>query len=303
MLHGYYVNEFKLLRFLKQNHIKTIYSMIDEYPYMGKCTNSFGCNKFETKCYHCPQIRDYPKSLLFDRSAKIFEMKKEAYRGFRNIIFTGPQWVLDRAKKSSLIWNMNFANIDEFTDLENVFYPREISGLRNKLGISRDKKIVLNVGPFVYPRKGGIYFLNIAKLLEKENIIFIHVGYDGKTDKLPANFIPVDYVRDQDKLAEYYSIADLLVCTSLADTMPNVCIEALSCGTPICGFNVDGISFISTPEFGTFVPVFDILSLSLVIKSAPYKTRERSLACRTYSEMRYSKQLFFSKVLKLYSDS
>lgn len=301
-LHGYYINEFKLFRFIKDRNIKTVYSMMDEYAYMGKCTNPVGCNKFETKCHHCPQVRAYPKSLFFDRSSSIFEMKKEAYENLKNITFTGPRWVIDRAKKSALLSNMKFAEIDEFTDLENVFYPREISGLRNKLGIPADKKIVLNVGPFVYPRKGGIYYLKAARMLEKENIIFIHVGYDGKTENLPDNFIPVNYLADPEKLAEYYSLADLFVCTSLADTMPNVCLEALSCGTPVCGFHVDGIPYVATPEFGTFVPLSDVPALASVIKSAPIKTKERSFACRAYAEGRYSKNEFCSRIIKLYSN-
>jgi hypothetical protein len=117
-LHGYYLNEFKLLNFLKQNRIKTVYSMLDEYPYMGKCCYSYECEKFETRCNHCPQNKEYPKSLFFDRSARTYEMKKDAYENYSNIIFTGPQWVLNRAMRSSLIGKMNFADIDEFTDIE-----------------------------------------------------------------------------------------------------------------------------------------------------------------------------------------
>lgn len=300
-LHGYYLNEFELFSAIKNHGIKTIYSMIDEYPYMGKCTNPLGCNKFETMCFECPQTGAYPKSLFFDRSSAIFNKKKDSYKDIYNIIFTGPQWVINRAKRSALLSDKKFAVIDEFTDLENMFYPRNPDVLRKRLGIPKNKKIVLNVGPFLYERKGGIYFLNSARMLINENIVFIHIGYDGSKKELPENFLPVDYLTDQNQLAEYYSLADLFVCPSLADTMPNVCLEALSCGTPVCGFDIEGVPFVATPEYGTFVPSKDLDSLASVIKSAPIKSKERSKACRSYAQTRYSRQIYFEKIMKLYT--
>lgn len=302
-LHGYYVDEFNLLKYLKEKNIRTIYSMLDEYPYMGKCCYSFDCNKFETFCNECPQIKSYPKSLFFDRSNKIFELKRECYNNFNNIIFTGPEWVVKRAKASTLLRNKNFSIIDEFTDTENMFYPRDTTELRKKLNISEDKKVMLNVARFSDSRKGGIHYLEIAKLLGNENIVFIHVGYDSDLKHLPSNFIPINYVANQDELAEYYSLADLFVCTSLADTMPNVCLEALSCGTPVCGFDIAGTPYVAPSEFGFFAKLKNINELTEFIKSAPSKTKIRSEACQQYARSRYSKEVICSKFLKLYTNN
>jgi glycosyltransferase involved in cell wall biosynthesis len=236
-LHGYYMNEFRLLNYLKHYKIKTVYTMLDEYPYMGKCCYSFECDKFRTRCSDCPQTNDYPQSLLFDKSAHIFDLKRQAYEGFENIIFTAPQWVVERAQSSALLKNKRIVMIDESIDLEEIFYPRETDALRSKLGISPDKVIILTVAQYSNSRKGGKYFLELAGSMTDNNYIFVHVGYDGSMKSLPQNMIPVKYVKNQEELAAYYSLADLFVITSLADTMANVCLESLACGTPICGFD------------------------------------------------------------------
>lgn len=301
-LHGYYVNEFKLLNFLKEQKIKTVYSMLDEYPYMGKCTYSFDCEKYVLKCRKCPQTKAYPKSLFFDRAESIFNLKKEAYMDFNDIVFTAPAWVLNRASASALIGHMKLVEIDEFTDTEATFYPRDTSELRDELKIPSHSRVALFVASFTDHRKGGKYYLDLARKLENKNMVFIHVGYDGKNISLPTNYIPVRYVRNQDVLAQYYSLADVFVCTSLADTMPNVCLESLACGTPICGFDASGTPFVATPEFGKFTPVFDTNALSVAVNSVEKKTSERSESCRNYAKERYSKQTFISKVLSVYTD-
>jgi putative colanic acid biosynthesis glycosyltransferase len=267
---------------------------------LGKCCYSYDCDKFETVCTHCPEVRSYPKSWFFDTSTRIFKLKMKSYEGFENITFTGPLWVIERAKRSALLKSKRFAVIDEAIDLENTFYPRNTNKLRERLGISSDKRVIVTVARFSTPRKGGKYYLELAKYLEKENMCFIHVGYDGSKMNLPSNFIPISYVADQDELAGYYSLADLFVCTSLADTMPNVCLEALACGTPLCGFSASGTPYVATSEFGLFTPEGKIEDLARVVVNTPKKSPERSLACREYARARYSGKVFLEKVSRVY---
>ena len=300
-LHGYYLNEFRVLDYLKTKKIKTVYSMLDEYPYMGKCCYPFGCERFKTGCGSCPQVRSYPKSLFFDRSAEIFRLKKSAYDGFDNIVFTAPLWAVERAQNSALLQSKRFEIIDEFVDLGKTFYPRDARGLRAWLEIPAESRIALTVAPFSDPRKGGIHFLRLAQSLKTEALVFVHVGYDGPRRNLPGNFRPVGFVADQNALAAYYSLADIFVCTSLADTMPNVCLESLACGTPLCGFDSAGIPDVATPEFGIFTPSGDVPALTDAVKSIPRKTTERIAACRHYAEKRYSGELFLKKILQLYA--
>ena len=90
---------------------------------------------------------------------------------------------------------------------------------------------------------------------DRKDITFVFVGYNRSDWDIPSNMITVGYVSSQDKLAEYYSMADLYVCTSLADTFPTTCLNALGCGTPLLGFKAGGVPYCASEPYGTFVEV------------------------------------------------
>ena len=76
-LPGHYVDIFTLLEFLKKNHIKTVYSMMDDYPFAGKCTFVKDCDRFISGCGDCPNLHDYPSSYFLISREKSFKEKKE----------------------------------------------------------------------------------------------------------------------------------------------------------------------------------------------------------------------------------
>lgn len=296
-LHGYYINEFRVLEFLKKFNAHVLYFMPDEYPFTGTCCYSYECDKYKIICGSCTKIKEYPKSLFFDSSKKTFKKKAKIYNEFNNIIFASPAYVINKAKKSALLKDKNMVEIDTGVDIENMFYPRNAEELRNELKIPLENKIILNVAPFSNERKGVKYFLEAAKILVDEKITFINIGFDVDKIICPKNFIPIDYVSDQNELATYYSMADLLVCTSIADAMPNVCLDALGCGTPICGFDISGTPYVASKEFGEFVKPYDVEAIANAINKTPIKTKNRIDSCRKYAQGRYSNKIFFEKSL------
>ncbi len=302
ILHGYFINSNQYIHFLKKNGYKVCYTMMDEYAYMGKCPFSFDCNQFITGCKgSCPEKKRYPKSLFFDRSRFIFEAKKKAYEGFDNIVFTGPGWVVNRAKSSFLLKNHRVEELDEPVDFGNTFYPRETTGLRKKLGISQKNKVIITVTKMSDTRKGGIYFFKVAEKLQQiQNLTFVFVGCNIEPPMRLDNMIIIPFVSSQDELAHYYSLGDLFVCTSLADTMPNVCIDALGCGTPVAGFAEAGTPYVATPEYGTFTPTYDINALVQVIMDTPKKDADRIQACHDYAVNRYSPDVIIKKLEEIY---
>jgi len=302
ILHGYYINSSPYITFLKEHGYKVCYSMLDEYAYMGKCPYSFSCTQFQSGCKgNCPARKNYPQSWFFDRSHFLFEAKRKAYDGFRDIVFTGPGWVVERAKSSALLRSFRVEELDEPVDFGQAFYPRETAELRTRLGIPASQKVIVTVTQLSDPRKGGIYFFRLAeKLRQHREITFVFVGCDEKAPMHLENMITVPFVHSQDELAHYYSLGDLFICTSLADTMPNVCIDALGCGTPVAGFAEAGTPFVASPEFGVFTPTFDMDALAKVVLDAPLKDKERIRSCHDYAVGRYSPEIIIKKLEKIY---
>lgn len=302
ILHGYFINSNQYISYLKKNQYKVCYTMMDEYAYMGKCPYSFKCNQFKTGCLgNCPEKKSYPQSYFFDNSKFIWNGKRKAYEGFKDIVFTGPGWVVKRARDSALLKKHRIEELDEPVDFVGTFYPRERNSLRKKLNIPRENKIVLTVTDLSAPRKGGIYFFKVAEMLQKcSDISFVFVGCNIEPPIKLNNTITVPFVKSQDELAFYYSLGDLFICTSLADTMPNVCIDSLGCGTPLAGFAEAGTPYVATPEYGTFTPTYDIEALANVIKNSPKKSDERINACHDYAIGRYSPEVIVRKLEAIY---
>lgn len=295
-LHGYYLNEKMLFDYIKKKDINLVYVMVDEYAYLGKCGYSNGCDHYQHGCTQCPQVKEYPQSLFFDRAAKIFQNKKYEYAGLNHAVFVGPEYTIVSSKKSELMHGLRTEILDEAVDVMR-YCPRNTDHLKKKLGISDDKIIIVCVAPFSYERKGCIYFVELARMLENNhNYVFVHVGFDGNKAILPTNYIPIGYVSDQDELGEFYSLGDLFVFPSLLDTMPNACLEALSAGTPLLCFNVSGMPYIADNRTATFVEAKNVKELAKVVLSTPKKTEEIINSCREYALNRYDNRKYFCKL-------
>lgn len=300
-IHGYYVNAFRLLKYLKEKNILTIYYMFDEHACLGKCCFIGNCEKYKTECYACPKRKGYPKSLFFDTSKKIFNQKLEVYKNFRSIRFVGVPYTVSRSRDSALFKKSN-AIVYPFgwgINTRAEFIPKDSRDLRESLGIPKENKVVLAVAPYSNSRKGiKDYYYPIAKELKNLPISFVHVGFDGGPDADHENVITVPFVKEQAELAQYFSMADLFVIPSKSEGYPTVCLDSLSCGTPICGFNISGTPYVASEPYGTFVEPFNINELKEVIKRAPIKDKDIINSCRKYAQDNLDSNVMFGKLFE-----
>lgn len=306
-LHFYYIHIYKLFELLVKLNIPVCYGMLDEYAYLGYCcTDQQGCNEWKYGCENCDtrQFRTgYPRSYIWANIKKTVKLKKRAYDSMTRCVYVAPEWVVLRAQKSYLLSGKNFKILDEFVDNQNIYFPRQCDDLRQELKISQEKKIVLNVALFSDRRKGIGDYIELARLMEENHgYVFLQIGFDGSQNDLchlPSNYIAIPIERDSIRMAKYYSMADVLVCTSYSDTMPNVCLEAISCGTPVVGYDISGIPFVADKPIGTFVTAGDINRL----KEAVEMIAELNISkeCRLYSLERYSPECYKDKMLHVYT--
>jgi glycosyltransferase involved in cell wall biosynthesis len=296
---------FSFMDYLAKKNIPTVYGMIDEYPYLGYCCYAYECEQFKTGCQNCrfPYNERYLKSYFFNRAAKTLKMKEKTYNRFKKIVFTGPEWVVQRAKESILLKNKDVRVVDEFVDTKETFVVRNTANLRKELNISDDKVVLVDVAPSQDERKGVKFFIELAgKFVDNHKYVFVNVGYQNNFENLPSNFIGIPFVKDQNMLAEYYSLADLFVCTSMADTMPNTCLDALACGTPVCGFEITGVPYVAQPPLGQFVKPCDVDAMAQIVSNTCKKDSAMVEACREYAVARYSLDTYYNKQILIYEE-
>lgn len=299
-LHGYYLNEPMLLKYIAKSGISLVYMLFDEYPFLGRCCYSKECTNYLKGCGNCPNLKDYPKTLFFDRSRIAYRWKEKYYNKIDKIAFVAPKFVYTNSLKSPLTRLVKPYAVDFGIDL-NKYCPKETIGLRKKLGISDEKIIIVCIAPSAYPEKGTIYFKKLAeRFVSKIKYAFVHVGYtDNDKESLPPNYIPIGYVYDQNELTEYYSLGDLFVFPSLVDAMPNTCIESLACGSPLLLFNTSGMPYLADDTVAYYVEPKNVDQMEAVVKGVKKKDEARIRECRDYACKRYDKQKYFETLRRI----
>lgn len=113
-------------------------------------------------------------------------------------------------------------------------------GLRGRLGL-QGKFVILGVANVWERRKGLSYLLRLAEELPEEYQVVL-LGLSKKQIRaLPGKVLGIGRTSSVEELAEYYSMADVLVNATLEDNFPTTNLEALSCGTPVITFDTGGV--------------------------------------------------------------
>lgn len=299
--HAYYVNLYILLNYLKRRKIPTVYSMMDENAYTGTCFFTYDCKKYCNHCIGCSFKESYNGSPLFSQGHYTNIRKSKCYEGFEKIWFVGGNAVINKAKASSLLRGKQLYQIEEPVDLTKTFTPRSVVELKKRLGIDKSDKVVLTITKLSNPRKGGQFFLDLYSSMRNEKgYAFVYVGFDTEQYGHPEGLLTIPYINSLNELADYYSLADVFVFTSIADTTPNTIIQALGCGSPVCCFDIDGISSMNlTADILSTAPVGDTMRLKELVMKVPQKDSLIIERCR-HSVEDYSSTKVMNEYLSFY---
>lgn len=236
-LHGYYLHIEILFDYLKNEYTgKVVWTLHDCWAFTGHCVHytCAGCDRWKTGCHHCPEKKEYPASVLADRSQKNYEEKKRIFTGVPNLtVVTVSKWLQSQAQQSFLGCYpvecvYNGIDYDRF---------RPIPGNdREKLGLG-NHKMILSVSDGWNDRKGYGRLLEVAANAP-EDWRFVIVGLaKEQIPQLPGNCIGMERTWDQEELIRLYTAADVFYNPSLEETFGLVTAEALACGTPAVVMN------------------------------------------------------------------
>lgn len=288
--------------FLKPRNLRAfsgkpvVWRLSDVWPFTGGCHYPGRCRRYENRCGCCPQLGS---GIDNDITRHGWLAKQRGYRDLDLTVVAPSRWIAESAAKSSLFADRNIEVIPTGVDTSH-FRPRDRASARADLGLPADRHLILfgALGATTDPRKG---FAELSVVLERlgqspsaADITLVVFGDDGGPPGMADGHMPkllLGRIDDRERLATLYAAADVLICPSLEDNLPNVTLEALACGTPIVAFAIGGMpDIVDDRVCGRLVPANDTAAMadavSWVVREAGTGTALRQ-AARSKAETQF----------------
>lgn len=296
-LHGYYINYRILFNYLNGASIPIVWTLHDCWSFTGHCSHfvSANCDRWKTGCFGCPLKKEYPTSLLLDRSLSNYEIKKELFTSIKNLhIVTVSHW-LEGLVNQSYFSGKDIRVINNGVDI-NVFKPR--------IDNDKNKYIILGVSSVWNNSKGLNDFYLLNELIDKDKFEIVLVGLtDRQVSCLPDGIIGITRTDSVDKLAELYSKADVFVNLSYEDTFPTTNLEALACGTPVVTYKTGGSPEAVSTGTGMVVEQGDVQGIYKCVQNICNKGKGVFQSnCRERAVSLYDKVAKYKEYVELYEE-
>lgn len=305
-VHGYFLNYKLLFDFLSRSGIPVIWTVHDCWLYTGHCYyySYVGCNRWQTGCGNCPQQRKFPASLLVDRSRQNFIDKREAFTSVPTSlmkIVPVSDWIREQMSHSFL-QGCNFEVIHNGIDI-NTFKPSRNGDVKVKYGLTEKKHIILGVASIWSEEKGWNDFMQLATMLDDDEVIVL-VGVDKRIGKnLPKNVIAISRTENIAELAALYSVADVFVNPTWQDNYPTVNLESIACGTPVVTYRTGGSVEVITPQTGVVIEQGDVKGILNAVRDIEKRGKEYYCeGCRQYAIRHFNKEERYADYLRLYDE-
>ena len=300
-LHGYFINIEILFNYLKESKIPVVWTFHDVWSITGHCTHFdfVGCDKWKTQCHHCEQKKEYPKSLIFDRSRQNYIDKRRIFNSVDNLTIVSVSKWLDKVVGQSFLNNLSREVIYNGVDID-LFRP-QVTNVRDKFKIE-DKFLIVGVATTWDKRKGFEDFMKLSKKLNQDDIIIL-VGLSiSQIKSLPSNIIGIERTESQQELSGLYCAADLFMNLSVEETFGLTTAEALACGTPALVYDATACPELVDENSGFIVKKNDIDDLVNKVNLIKIKKKKSyTNACRSRAVSLFNKKERCLEYLELYA--
>lgn len=224
---------------LSELNVPIVWTLHDEWAFTGGCHYAESCNRFEEQCGKCPVLGSYDP---YDISNQLWLKKMSAYNKSDITVVAPSRWMASEAKKSSLFSNKRIEVIPNGLDTD-IFCPIRRSIARKAFEIESHAPILLFGANLVSDeRKGGDLLIKAIAMIDFPCSLLVFG--EGDVGAIANQFVEVyrlGNIDDDNKLAMMYSLADVFVCPSRIDNLPNTVAEAMACGVPCVAFEIGGL--------------------------------------------------------------
>lgn len=241
--HGGYFSHKILPQFSKIAPI--VWRLSDMWPMTPHCAYSYGCKCYKEGPENCVcELNSYP-AIGRNTKRRLWDIKKKLYSESDITVVAPSSWIENLARESILLGKFSIVRIPNGIDLD-VFYQRDKSSARTKLGIDPNAKVILFSahGLDNNERKGSRFLIEaLNRNVTKQSRLLLLLGEGGESfeNSVPMPVKKLGFIKDQNLLAEIYSAADLIAVPSVQENLPNNLLEAMACGTPVVAFDCGGI--------------------------------------------------------------
>ncbi len=299
-LNGYFVNVYNIIEFLNKQKIPTVLTLHAEFMYTGNCNHAYNCDKWQTGCGKCNNLKYQTNSIFIDNTHYSWEKMKKAFEDFNNLyVVSVSPWVMNRATLSPILKGKRHTVILNGVDT-NIFTGNKQENVLQKYNLN-DYNIILHVTPEFSisnnDNKGGKFIIMLAeKLKNYPNYRIVVIGKYNKKETYPENIVFIGYTKNVKELSDWYASAKYTVITSKRETFSMVLAESLCSGTPVLCFKSGGPETIGIENMSKFFEYGDINGIYKQIISIP------NLSCNSEeAQSKYSLNNMCNEYIKLYT--
>ena len=270
----------KFLHELKQlTGAEIVYVLIDHALYSGGCHYQIDCQGYKDGCHNCPATTSW---IIRRGIEKNYVFKKKYLPN--GIIIVPTKEDRMRLSQSSIFQDFRFEKLVFPIDADKFCPAEDRIALRKQWNLPTDKKMVFFGATSLNERRKGIKeLLEALPLLQSKEVVYVAAG---KTQglALPENTISVGYLNEA-QLIQMYQMADVYVCSSLADAGPMMVNQSLMCGTPVVAFPVGvSVELVQTGKTGYLAKYGDSVDLAkdidAILSLSRKEWKEMSTNCR-----------------------
>ncbi len=270
-----------------------VWTLHDMNAFTGGCHYTGDCQRHREGCGACPQLgstnsKDLSRDIWRRKHAALAQIPDNRLR-----IVCPSVWLQSYATQSPLLSRFGCNVIPSSLSIDD-FAPRDRRLAREIFNVPPDSQVVLFVAASIANQRKGFHFLLKAlATLDRSRLFCLCIGAHAPPVDSNAPLRYIGHFTDDRLLSLAYSAADIFVCPSLEDNLPNTIIEAQACGTPCVGFPVGGVpEMIDEGETGWIAPSIDAEGLAAAIEKglrAVAQDNGRIAAdCRAVAQNRYA---------------
>lgn len=245
VIHLHWINQgFVSLNFFEKVNKPIVWTLRDMWPFTGGCHQSFGCIKFTDGCGKCPVL---DSSCNLDLSRIVYNAKLKRVKNFQAIGIS--EWVTELALQSKL-FKENKIDCYSINNIVQVELFRDIPPSENSLAsqiVTGKYLILVGAQDVSSDYKGYRFIRELFFQIDPQKFHWLSFGdYDISND-FPAdqkNYTHFGYVKDFESLSKLYSLADVFLSASIAESFGKTIVEAQSCGTPVVCFDMCGPKYL-----------------------------------------------------------